>query len=101
MIRTGRVAEGRTDAPIAFRGKVCGGRSGAGLVPRSAGLEVEPLRGGFGQAVGERLHHDRRVVVTACLVTRGEIVGAVDRNGERAEVVARGSDVVRETAVRP
>src|SRR5438105_3169215 len=32
---------------------------------------------------------------------RGELVRAVDRNRERADVVARGSDVVGQAAIRP
>ena len=42
-----------------------------------------------------------RVVVVRRLVARRELVGAVDRDGERADVVAGRRDVVGEAAVRP
>ena len=59
------------------------------------------LREGLGEAVGERLDHDRVVVVVLRLERGGELVGAEpggDR--ERAEVVSLRSDVVGEAAVR-
>ena len=68
--------------------------------PRRASL-VQVLGERLGEPVGERLDHDRAVVVVLGLVTGGELVGAVDRDGEGAEVVACGRDVVGQAAVRP
>ena len=53
------------------------------------------------KAVGERLDGDRGVVVVGRLVARRELVGAVDRDRERADVIVRRRDVVGEAAVRP
>ena len=83
------------------RDQLVGGQVLVGRVPLAAGTRVQPLRERLGEPVGERLHDDRAVVVVLVLVARGELVGAVDRDGERAEVVAGGRDVVGERAVRP
>jgi hypothetical protein len=62
---------------------------------------VQVLRECLGEAVGERLDHDRVIVVVLGGETRRELVGA-DPGGdrERPQVVSRGSDVVGEAAVR-
>ncbi len=62
---------------------------------------MQKLGEGLGEAVRERLDHDRLVVVVLCLVAGGELVGAVDRDAERADVVAVGRDVIGERTVRP
>ena len=61
---------------------------------------VEPFGERLGEPVGDRLHRDRRVVVVRGLVPRRELVGAVDRDGERADRVVGRRDVVGEAAVR-
>ena len=50
-----------------------------GRVPLAARALVQPLGERLGEAVGERLDDDRRVVVVLGLVPGGELVGAVDR----------------------
>ena len=63
---------------------------GAGLVPGPAGLQVHELGARLGEPVGQRGHDDRAVVVLLALVLADQVLRAVDGDGERAEVVARG-----------
>jgi hypothetical protein len=63
---------------------------------------VQPLGERLGQAVGERLRHDRAVVVVVGLEPGDELVQAEpggDR--ERAQVVFGGRDVVRQAPIGP
>ena len=66
---------------------------------------MQPLGAGLRQPVGERLDHDRSVVVVLGLVPLHELVGAEPRGDrERADVVGEpglgGRDEVRERSVR-
>ena len=71
-----------------------------GRVPLAPHTLVQALGERLGEPVGQRLHRDRRVVVVRRLVPGRELVGPVDRDGERAHVVVRRRDVVGEAAVR-
>ena len=71
------------------------------LVPLAPGALVQVLRERLCETVGERLDHDRLVVVVFGLVPCGELVCPVDRDREGAQVVAVRRDVVGETPVRP
>src|SRR6476646_8804702 len=100
VVRTRRITEGRTDPAELLRSQLVGRELLVGLVPRAPHNLVEVLRERLGEAVGEGLDHDRAVIVVLRLVVSGELVGAVDRDRERADVVAVGADVVGEAAVR-
>src|SRR5712691_6887959 len=101
VVRTGRVAEGRPDAAIALRDQVLLRAALLLVAPVEARLLVQVLRERLGEAVGERLDHDRAIVVVVGLVARGELVRTVDRDGERPEVIVALSHKVREAAIRP
>ena len=70
------------------------------LVPVAAGPQVRVLGERLGQPVGQRLHHDRLVVVVLRLVPPGELLGAVDGDREPAEVIRVGGQVVGQAPVR-
>ena len=56
--------------------------------PSPSRARVQILGERFRQPIGQRLHHDRVVVVVVALVARDELVGADARGDrERAEVV--------------
>ena len=101
VVGTGRIAERRPDPAVALVDEVVVGEVLAGRVPLAPGLLVEPLGERLREAVGEGLHDDRAVVVVLALVDARELVRTVHRDGERAHVVARRRDEVREGAVRP
>ncbi len=100
VVGAGRVAQRRADAAEPLRVQVLQHRLGVRLEPVAARLQVDVLGERLGEPVGQRLDHDRAVVVLLGLVLRGQVVGAVDGDREAAEVVALGGDVVGEAAVR-
>ena len=60
----------------------------AAEAPVAAGLGVQVFGERFGQPVGQRLGHDRVVVVVIAVELRGQLVAAdAGRDGERAEVI--------------
>ena len=91
VIGAGGIAERRTDAAISLAHQVVGRQPLVGAVaPVLARARVQPFGERLGQPIGQRLHHDRVVVVVVALEARGQLVGAeAGRHGERAEVVAR------------
>ena len=101
VVRAGRVAERRPDAAEALGVQVLAASAAASgsNQPRRAS-QVDVLGERLGEPVGQRLDHDRPVVVVLRLVARRELLGAVDRDREAAEVVAGRRDVVGEAAVR-
>ncbi len=101
MVGAGGIAERGADPTIVLGDQVLVREPLALVAPRVPRDFVEVFREGLREPVGERLDHDRAVVVLLGLEPRRELVGAVDRDGERSEVVAFGSDVVGEAAVRP
>ena len=102
VVGAGRIAERGPDPAEALREQLLRRELRAGLVPRAARGLVEVLGERLGEAVGERLDHDRVVVVVLGREARGELVGAdPGGDGERADVIAVGRDVVGERAVRP
>ncbi len=101
MIGGGRVAERGTDAAEPLPVEVLHPGRRVRLEPGAAGLQVHVLRAGLGQAIGERLHGDRAVVVAGILVAAGQVLRAVDADGKGAEMVAGRGDVVGQAAVRP
>ena len=100
MVRAGGVAERRPDAPELLRRELLARQALLRLVPGVAHDFVQVLGERLRKPVGEGLDHDRPVVVVLGLVTRGELVRAVDGDGERADVVAVRADVVGQAAVR-
>lgn len=54
----------------------------------------------LGQAVRQRLHHDRRVVVAGLLVASGQVLGAVDGDRETAQVIVGRGQEIGQAAVR-
>ena len=101
VVRAGRVAERGPDAPEPLGVQVLDGLVRVGLEPLAAGLPVGVLGEGLGEPVGQRLHHDRLVVVERGLELLRHVLGAVDGHRERAEVVPGGRHVVGEAAVGP
>ena len=94
MVRTRRVSEGRTDAAVSFGDQILAREPlVAAVSPIASRAGVERLRRRFCQPVGQRLHHDRVVVVVIALERRDEIVGA-EAGGHR-----KGADNVHDTAV--
>ncbi len=91
VVRAGRVAEGRPDAAVALLQQVVVAQLFAGAVPPLApDAGVQELRERLGQAVRQRLHHDRVVVVVRGGVAGGQFVGAqAGRDSEGPEVVGR------------
>ncbi len=104
MVGARGVAEGRPDPAEALGDEVPAGEPLVGRVPRAPRLLVQPFRERLGEPVGERLDHDRAVVVAFRLEGGRELVGAVDPDREPADVVVEagfdGSHEVRERAVR-
>src|SRR5690606_13042902 len=94
MVRAGRIAGGRADATVFFADQLLVAqlliRRIAPVLP--AYLLVQPLGAGLGQAVGQRLDHDRVVVVTGLLVGLGLLLVAdVCGGDEAAHIVGQGS----------
>ena len=75
----------------------------AGRVPLAACPLVQPLRERLGEPVGERLRHDRAVVVVLGLEPRRELVGAgsATANAPTGRRGRSAGDEVGEGAVRP
>ncbi len=101
VVRAGGVARGGPDAAVLLEDQLLAGQM---LVraetPRDPRLLVKILGKGLGQAVGERLGHDRGVIVVFLLVTARQLVAAVDAEGEAAKVIGPGrSDVIRERMI--
>ena len=76
------------------------------VAPVLAHLRVQVLGGRLGQPIGQRLDHDRVVVVLIALELPGQRVGAdAGRDGEHAEVVGDAAlarrDEVGERQIRP
>ena len=83
VVGAGRVAEGRADAAVGLGDQVLVGEVLVGLVaPLAPHAGVEHLGERLGQPVGERLDHDRRVVVVVALVGARELLDA-DARGHR------------------
>ena len=95
------VAEGRPDPAVALRDQLLARRRSIGLVPLASRLQVQPLRERLCEPVSQRLDHDRPIVVVLGLVAGGQLVRAVDPDGERAEMIIRRGDEVGQRAVRP
>src|SRR5438309_550415 len=70
------------------------------VTPVAARLLVQVLRERLRQPVGEGFDHDRPVVVVLGLVPSGQLVGAVDRDRERPEVIVALSHIVRQRPIR-
>ena len=100
VIGAGRVAERGPDAAEALGQQVVAGELLAGRVPLAPRARVQPLGEGFGKPVGQRLDDDRGVVVVRGHMTCRDLIRAVDRDRERADVVAGRRDVVGEAEVR-
>jgi hypothetical protein len=81
--------------------QILDGRIGVGLEPVAARLEVDVLGERLGQPVGERLDHDRVVVVVLGGVLGGELL-CPDAGGdrERPEVVSFRGHEIDERPVR-
>ena len=103
-----RIARRRPDAAIALGDEVGGGERLVGGVAPEVGAHalVQPLGEGLGEPVGQRLQHDRAVVVEVggellLLLVDAEAGG----HREEADVVALarafGRDEIGEAAVRP
>ena len=87
MVGAGRIAEGGPDPAEALGDQLLVRQRLVGRVPLAARPLVQPLGERLGEPVGERLDHDRAVVVVLGLEAIGELVAAVDRDRERADVV--------------
>ena len=93
VIGAGRVAERGPDAAITLRDQVLLRVLLARLVPLAPGHLVEVLGESLREPVGERLDHDRAVVVVFGGIAVGQLVGA-DPGGDR-----EGPDMVDEAAL--
>src|SRR6185312_12098504 len=83
------IAERRPDAAKALVDELFARQPVALLVPRTPRPLVQPLRERLREPVGERLRHDRAVVVVLGLEPGDELVQAeTGGDRERAEVVA-------------
>ena len=90
VVRAGRVARGRPDAAVALADELLDRERLVGAVaPVGTRLLVQPLRQRLGQAVGERLDHDRAVVVVrrARHAPRARVRAEAGGHGERADPV--------------
>src|SRR5437773_9676385 len=76
------VAEGRPDTAVALGDQLLARKALVLVPPVASRLLVEELRERLGEPVGNRLDHDRAIVVVLGLVPSGHLVGAVDRDGE-------------------
>src|SRR5918999_2512352 len=88
VVGTGRVAVRRPDPAEALGDQLLVRELRARLLPLAPGGLVQVLGEGLRKPVGERLDHDRAVVVVLGLVPGRKLVGAVDRDREAAHVVA-------------
>ena len=105
VVRARRVAERRSRPAVALLDQLLAGELLVGRVPLAADLLVEVLRERLREAVGERLRHDRPVVVVLGLVGLGQLVGAeAGGDGEGADVILdvglQRRDEVRDRLVR-
>ena len=84
-----RVAERGADAAVALGGQVFGAQFLIRTVaPLATHTLVQHLCERLGQAVGQRAHHDGRIVVVVALEFVDEGIGAQPgRHGERAQVI--------------
>src|SRR5919197_1453443 len=100
VVRARGVAEGRSDAAVALVDQLFVRELRTALVPVAPRDLVQVLRERLRQPVGERLDHDRAVVVVLRLVASGELLGAeAGGDRERSDEVALGGDVVGKAAV--
>ena len=105
VVRTTRVAECRANSAKLLGNQLLVARLLVGRVPGPSHLLVQHLGQRFSQPVGQRLDHDRPVVVVILLVLAHDLIHAQSRrHRERAHVVAQPRlfrrHVVREAKVR-
>jgi hypothetical protein len=94
VIRTGRIAERRTNAAISLVHEVIAGEALVRAVaPVLARACVQVFRKRFGEPIGERLHHDGVIVVVIGFVPPHELVRA-ESSGYR-----KGAKVIDDPAL--
>ena len=100
MVRAGRIAGSRADAAITLADQLLDTQLLVVTIAKiTAGLLVEQFGKGLGKAVGQRLGHDRAIVVMVAQELRTEGVEAnAGRHGKGAKVVGtsalpRGNEV--------
>ena len=93
VIGAGRIAVGRPDAAELLGDEILGRQLLLlAVAPVLARLRVEVLRERLGEPIGQRLDHDRVVVVVLLLEPARELVGAdAGRHREHAEVVGHAA----------
>src|SRR4051794_24008079 len=89
VIRTRGIPVGRTDAAILLRDQVVVRQALlVAIAPILTSLRVEVFRERLGESIGQRLHHDRVVVVVIAFEAPREIVGTeAGRHREHSEII--------------
>ena len=89
MVRAGRIAGRGADAGIALADQLgIGEMLGAGIAPDAlADMAVQALGEGLGEAVGQRLQQDVRIIVIVGLEAGEVRLDAVDGDREAADPV--------------
>jgi hypothetical protein len=100
VVGTRGIAEGRTDAAEPLGDQVLLGQVLVRRVPLAPRRPVQELGESLREPIGQRLDHDRVVVVVLGLVASSELVGTMDGDAEGTDVVIARRDVVGQAAVR-
>src|SRR3546814_10770276 len=103
MVGAGRIAGGRTDAAILLLDQRLVSQLLAGRIAPQFGADmlVQPLGERFGEAIGERLQQDVRIIVLVGAEAFRMRLEAVKADREAAHPVARRIDKIGKAHIGP